>query len=119
MSFLGVLRKIGHVFAVGVQDIAPFAPLIETIPGVGTVFGTVLTAITVAEQMINPANSGPQKKQLATAVVNAVHPGINQAALSSAIDGLVALLNQLTKAVAAMPPAPAVPVGAIPSAPGA
>ncbi len=102
MSFLSVLKKIGHVVAVGAADVAPFAPLIQTIPGVGTIFGTVYQGIMIAEQLLSASNSGAQKKQLATAVVNAVHPGLDQAALGSAIDGLVAALNHLNVTAAAV-----------------
>lgn len=103
MSFLSVLGKIGHVVVAGTAAIAPFAPLIETIPGVGTIFGTVFQGIMIAEQLVSTTASGTQKKQLATAVVNSVHPGLNQDALGQSIDAIVALLNQLAAAASKVP----------------
>ena len=116
MSFLSVIKNIGHIVVTGEAIIAPLAPLIESVVPAkeGNIFATVLQGIMIAEQLVGPTsvtNTGAQKKTLALAVVNAVHPGLDQTALGTAVDGLVAALNQITTAAEAVPApvAPAAP----------
>ncbi len=104
MSFLGTLGKFFKV----VQVIAPTAEAGLQIAASVTHNDTltnISTGLMIAEQLLGP-NTGPQKKQLATAVVNSLQPGLDQAALGTSIDTLVALLNQLTAAAANVPESP-------------
>jgi hypothetical protein len=101
MSFLGILNwfhKANNVVAVGIADVAPFAPILESIPGFGPVFQVAFQGITFAEQLLTGNGNGPAKKVLALAVVNAVHPGLDQAKLGGVIDGIVQGLNKLSAA---------------------
>ncbi len=107
MSFM---RTLGKFFKV-VQVIAPTAEAGLQIAASVTHDDTltnISTGLMIAEQLLGP-NTGAQKKQLATAVVNSLQPGLDQAALGTSIDTLVALLNQLTAAAANVPTAPPKP----------
>jgi hypothetical protein len=108
MSFLTILKGIGHVLQVGVTDVAPFAPLIGAVPVVGPIFTTVFQSIFAVEQIITPANSGAAKKAAAIQLINAVHPGLDPAALGAAIDAVVAALNSVEAAIGKLP-VPATP----------
>jgi hypothetical protein len=103
MSFLSVLKSIGHVFQVGTAIVAPIEPIIAAIPGVGQVFNTVFSAIVGIEQLIGTPGTGAQKKQIVTQVVNTVHSGIDPAVLSNAIDALVSALNAIQAAGVKLP----------------
>src|SRR5690348_8027480 len=105
MSFLGTLGKIFNVVQIAATVAAP---VLNLVPGSNhnDTLSTIATRLMVAELRISGQNTGTQKKQLATAVVNAVHPGLDQAALGSSIDVLVGLLNQLTAAAAKVPVSP-------------
>jgi len=101
VSFLSTLGKIFKV----VQIVAPTAEAgLQIAAGVthNDTLTNISTGLMIAEQLLGP-NTGPQKKTLATAVVNSLQPGLDQAALGTSIDTLVALLNQLTEAAAKMP----------------
>lgn len=104
MSFLNTLGKVFHIVQVVSADAAPVLNLVAGATGNDTL-STIATGIMVAEQLLSGSNTGPQKKQLATAVVNSIHPGLDQAALGQSIDTLVSLLNQFTKAAAEVPTA--------------
>ena len=107
MSFLSVLKSIGHVITGVTSTATTFDPLIAAIPVVGPVAVTVLGAITSAEGLITTAANGAAKKAVVTAVVNAQHTNVNQSQLSSTIDQIVAALNALQAAVASVPAVPA------------
>ncbi len=101
MSFLSTLGKIFKV----VQIVAPTAEAGLNIAASVThndTLTSISTGLMIAEQLLGPG-SGPQKKTLATAVVKSIQPGLDQAALGTSIDTLVALLNQLTTATAKLP----------------
>lgn len=95
MSFISVVKKIFSIAEAGAAVVAPFAPAIEAVPGFGSVFGIVYEGILVAEQLVATPKSGASKKVVATSVVNALVPGLDQAGLANAIDIIVAALNQL------------------------
>lgn len=99
MSFLSVLKTIGHVFAGVATTIAPLDPLIGAIPVVGPLAVTILGAISAAENLVTAAVAGPVKKSIVTAIVNANHPGVDQASLSATIDKIVAAMNALALAL--------------------
>jgi hypothetical protein len=108
MSFLSVLKSIGHVFGAVATAATPLEPLIGAIPVAGPIADTVLSAITAAEGLVTTASQGAAKKAVVTAVVNAQHPGVDQSALSTTIDQVVAAMNALSTALASIPaPAPA------------
>lgn len=102
MSFLGVLGKIFNVTQIVATDSVPVLNLVASATNNSTL-STIATGIMVAEQLISGQNTGAQKKQLATAVVNSVHPGLDQAALGASIDELVGLLNQFAIVAAKVP----------------
>lgn len=97
MSFLSVLKKIGHGVEVGEKIIEPFEPVLAVVPGFGPVFDLVFHGIQLAEQLVGPDN-GPTKKDLVLKLVNSRWPNLPQAALGGAVDVLVAALNQLNAA---------------------
>jgi hypothetical protein len=109
MSFLSVLKSIGHVVKTGVADTAPFEGIIGAIPVAGPAITTVLGAITAVEGLVPQAGTGPAKKAAVTTVVNAANPGIDPAALSAAIDAIVAAFNQIATASATLKPTTPVP----------
>ena len=108
MSFLSVLKSIGHVLSVGVADASKFSPAISAIPVAGPLITTVLGAVTAVEGLIPQSGAGAAKKAAVTAITNAAVPGVDASALSTLIDQVVAGLNTLaaahSAAVAATPP---------------
>ncbi len=110
MSFLSVLKTIGHVFVTGTAVATSVEPLIGAIPVAGPIAVTILNAITAAEGLITTAANGAVKKQVVTAVVNAQHPGVDQSHLSTTIDQVVAAMNALAAALASVPAVPMAPV---------
>jgi len=102
MSFLSVLKSIGHVVATGAADMAPFEPAIAAIPVAGAPIATVIGAITAVEGLVPHAGAGPAKKAAVTSVVTAAIPTIDPVALSSAIDQIVTALNAMSKASVAL-----------------
>lgn len=94
-SFIAVVKKIFAVGEAAATVVAPFAPALEAVPGFGSVFGAVYEGILIAEQVVNTPSSGAAKKVVATAVTNAVSPGLDPTALAAVIDDLVAVLNKL------------------------
>jgi hypothetical protein len=101
MSFLGVLKAIGHGVLVGLGAAEKLSPEIAMIPMIGAPASAILSAIAAVEQAI-PNGGGAAKKTAATTLVNATAPGIDPATLSSTIDSVVAGLNTLTAALAAL-----------------
>jgi hypothetical protein len=113
MSFLSILKSIGHALGTVAGDIAPFSGAIAAIPVGGPIAATILNAIGVAEQTLG-AGAGAAKKAAATATVNAAAPGLNQATLSAVIDNTVAALNAIQAAMKTLPAtAPATSGGAL------
>lgn len=111
MSFISVLKSIGHVFKTGVGVADQLAPEIAAIPVAGAPIVAVLGAITAMEQLIPQSGAGAAKKQAVTTVVNAASPGIDPATLSTAIDQIVAAFNAIDTVIAALnKAAPAQPV---------
>lgn len=106
MSFLSVLKAIGHTIEGGVAAVQPFAPVLSAIPVAGPVITTVLGAITAAENLIPQAGQGQTKKGVVTSIVNAAVPGIDPAALSIAIDDIVNSLNAIEAAFGKLPANP-------------
>lgn len=109
MSFLSALghafQNIGHGAVKVTQAIEPYAPLISALPGVGGPFAMVFNTIVHAETLVGEvAKKGADKKAAVTQMVLLAYPTIDKAALGSAIDGIVKILNDLTKAVPALPP---------------
>jgi hypothetical protein len=98
MSFLSILKSIGHAAQTVVADVAPFAPVIGAIPTVGPVFQTVFEAIVAVEQLIGSPGAGAAKKAVVTQIVNANHPNVDAANLSASIDNVVQALNLLEQA---------------------
>ena len=106
MSFLSVIKSIGHVFAGVTTAATGLEPILSLIPGVGPIAVTILNAVAAAEGLVTTASTGTVKKNIVTAVVNAQHADVNQTALSATIDEVVAAMNALQKALAGADPAP-------------
>lgn len=103
MSFLSVLKAIGHAI-VGVTQVGvALEPIINAVPVIGPIATTILSAVNAAEGLINVASSGPVKKSVVTAIVNAQHPGVDAGSLSAKIDQVVAAMNALASALAVDP----------------
>lgn len=102
MSFLSVLKSIGHGVQTGLGIEQQFAPIVAAVPG-GGVVNTVVSAILSLEQLFPHSGVGPAKAQLVTAAVAAVSPGIDQIVLQSSIDKIVAAFNALQNAAATKP----------------
>ena len=107
MSFLSVLKKIETEIEKGLGLASPFLPLIASVVPGGALITTIFNGVIMAETLITQPGAGAQKKALVTSLINQLHPGINPAVLSPAIDGVVALLNDLSAATAAVPATPA------------
>lgn len=101
MSFLSVLKSIGHAVKTAVTDIEPYQGLLAAVPGFGPL---ILSAVTAAEQLVTTASSGAVKKAIVTQIVNTVQPGIPPDSLSGIIDQVVAGLKMLDAALAKLPP---------------
>lgn len=108
MSFLSVLKSIGHVVTGVAATATAFSPAIGAVPVAGPIAVTILGAITAAEGLITTASQGAAKKAVVTAVVNAQHTDVNQTQLSATIDAIVAAMNALQASLAGAPVAPAV-----------
>ncbi len=110
MSFLSVLKSIGGVFGKVTAVVTPLEPVIGAIPVFGQEFNTVFNAVVAVESLFaGTPKTGAEKKLVVTKVVNATSPSpITEPALSASIDQIVAALNQLQSAQAAVsvnPPA--------------
>lgn len=109
MSFLSA---VGHFFQGAGRDIEkvtnviqPYAPLISALPVIGGPFGMIFHYVLSVEQIVgDAAKKGSDKKAAVTQMVLLAYPSIDKAALGLAIDGIVKILNDLTKAVPALPP---------------
>lgn len=104
MGFTSFIKTLGKDIGIGAQFAAPILTLI---PGVGTIAGTVLNTVVAVEQLVTTSNSGAAKKAAATTIVNTIHPGLNQADLSTYMDAVVAALNALDMALGKAPAIPA------------
>ena len=105
MSFLSVLKTIGHAI-VGVVNVGTtLEPIINAIPVLGPIATTIFSAVSAAEGLINVASTGPVKKSVVTAIVNAQHPGVDPTSLSAKIDEVVAAMNALAVALGTEPAA--------------
>lgn len=105
MGFLAALKKIEHGVAIGLQIAQPFVPIATALVPGGGFINTVFNSVVLADQLLIP---GTEKKAIVTGIVNQVHPGVNPAVLSPAIDGAVTWLNRFDTAVQNAP-APAAP----------
>jgi len=105
MSFLsavgGFFKQVGQGLDKGTDIIAPFAPIIGAIPGVGGPFGLIFGLITQVEQLVSTDSSGAEKKAAVISFVRLKYPRLDQALISTEIDNLVGILNRLAKAVEA------------------
>lgn len=91
MSFLSVLSKVKQ----GVQIGAAVVPAVVGGPVIASVFGTLLTAVTLVEQLV-PDGQGAAKHQIVSQIVKSAHPDeVRDVDVSKAIDQLVAALNTL------------------------
>lgn len=102
MSFMSVLKTIGHDFGIGVAVATKLEPVIGEIPVVGAPINLVLNAITAVEQLVPTAGAGAAKKSAVTTLVNA-STTIDPAVLSAVIDDVVSALNALAAAGAKLP----------------
>ena len=100
MSFLHTLESIGGFIRKGTGIVAPFAPIVEAIPTIGPIFGTVFAAIVAVESIVpNGATlPGSAKKAAVTTLVQAAHPSVDSQGLSTGIDAIVSALNALHQA---------------------
>lgn len=109
MSFLsavgGFFKGIGHGIDKATDIIAPFAPLIGTLPVIGGPFGLIFGLVTQAENLVSTDSSGADKKAAVIAFVKLKYPKLDPALVSTEIDNLVGVLNRLAKAVDSAPPA--------------
>jgi hypothetical protein len=103
MSFLSVLKSIGHVVAVSAAAADAVAPVLAMIPGVGPAAAGVVKAISTAEELIPGAGQGAAKKTVATTIVQANHPEVDHSTLGEIIDAIVGALNALKAAFAKLP----------------
>jgi hypothetical protein len=106
MSFLSVLKDIGKGAEKVLAIAAPVAAAAASfVPG-GSIFGTLLSAVVTAEQLITTPGSGAEKKAIVLTILKAVHPGLDEATADKAIDGIVAVLNTLATSIEAQPSKP-------------
>ncbi len=103
MSFLSVLRSIGHGVQVGTGAIAPLVPVLGSIPGFGGPFATIFQAVTAAETLIpHDDGSGTQnaaKAAMVATVTQANHPDIPPSDIANATNALVAALKAMQQAM--------------------
>ncbi len=99
MSFASVLHTLNAVLG---ATSAVATPLLGAVnPAAGSIFATAVKAAALAEQAIPPGEgSGAKKKEMATAIVTANHPGSDPAATSLTLDQIVQALNLLAQAQA-------------------
>lgn len=98
MSFLNVLKVIGTDALKVVNVASPYASMLSVIPVVGPEISTIFSAIHSVETLVQNSGSGatgPAKKQAVIAIINAIHPGMDQTILSNGIDSIVGVLNTL------------------------
>lgn len=107
MSFLSGLESVGKYILKGslvaTKVIGPAEPLIAMIPGVGTIATTVINAIGTLENLVPQDGAGAAKKTAIIAIINAIHPGLDQVKLSADIDEIVKVLNMLSGILGGMP----------------
>lgn len=99
-SFLSVLKAIGRGIETFASLAAPALPEIGLIPVAGPAISAVVQGIVAMEKILPQSGVGAAKKAAVTAIANAAAPGLDQATLSTAIDEIVAALNQMAAAEA-------------------
>lgn len=104
MSFLSVLKSIGSVFGKVESVVVPLEPAIAAIPVYGPAFDGIFNMVVGVEGLFaGAAKAGAAKKATVIAAVNATAPApVPETTLSTAIDQIVAALNQLQAAQAAV-----------------
>lgn len=107
MSFVSVLKAIGHGIGVVVADAVPLEPAIGSIPVVGAPADLVINAIAAVEKLIPGSGNGAAKKAAVTSIVSATNPTVDAATLSTTIDDVVAAFNAISTAVAKLKPSAA------------
>ena len=110
MSFLSVLKTIGHGILVGVGEAQKLSQIISAIPVIGGPAELVINAIMAVEALVPQSGQGVAKKAAVTSIVTSTTPSIDPAALSQAIDDIVAALNSfgiISAKLTATPPAAA------------
>jgi hypothetical protein len=98
MSFLSVLKSIGHGIETGISDAQALSPVLSVIPVIGAPAVLALNAITAVEKLLPSTGNGAAKKAAVTALVTAAAPQIPATTVSSSIDAIVAALNALKTA---------------------
>jgi hypothetical protein len=111
MSFLSVLKTIGHGIETGLGVAQQAAPIVNLIPG-GGVVETVIKGIVGIEQLFPQSGLGAAKSTLVAAAATAAAPGIDPAALQAGITSIVTALNALEAAASKATPPPAAPAPA-------
>lgn len=109
MSFLSALghafQNIGHGAVKVTQTVAPYAPLISALPGIGGPFGMIFNTIVHVESLVGEvAKKGSDKKLAVMQLVMLAYPGIDTIALGGIIDGIVKVLNDAQKSLPALTP---------------
>ena len=103
MSFLSVLKSIAGVFGKVDAVVTPLEPAIAAIPVYGPAFDGIFNAVVGVESLFaGAAGAGAAKKAAVTAVVTATAPTVPAETVSATIDQIVAALNALQKAQAAV-----------------
>ena len=107
MRWTKIFVDIGHFIVKATPVLQTAAPLVDMIPGVGSIFGLVMSSLMAAEAAFPQSGSGPQKKIVASSLINSMAPGVLQPdSLSLAIDNAVASLNALELSLSTSVPDP-------------
>lgn len=109
MSFISILKGIGHGFETVTNVAIASEPLISVIPVIGPEAIAVINVMAAVENLLPGSKQGSLKKSIATQILSTNNPSIDSNQLSSSIDEISSLVNQLNAALAKLsPPAPAV-----------
>lgn len=109
MTFLHAIKAIGHGIEVGLADVSSPAvqAIASAVPGFGPEAAAVLKLVYTVEALIPGSKLGAAKKAAVTAIATANTPSLavpaSAAQLSKQIDSLVAALNAVQTALAAIP----------------
>lgn len=103
MSFGSILGSIAHGLEVGIADALPFVGIAAKLPFIGAPAQTIFTVMNFVEGLLTASGSGATRKVLAIQLINAVHPGLDQAALGSVIDGIVAGVKMIEEQLGKLP----------------
>lgn len=123
ISFLSVLKTVGHGIVTATQVADKAAPLLEKLPGAyGPLAGTLLDTVVAVEKMVPASGAGAAKKSIAQTVIGVLAPEAVKAmpsgnapvgspsppeSLSGIIDDVVTGLNQVNTALGKLPGATA------------